>query len=284
MPEKISADTLHGVAETLLIPLAARALLPHRLPRSRYDDPEARRIAKQLDADLTRFQSDRASMESAVARSDWIDRRAAAFFMAHPGGCGVSLGSGLDTRLARLARITDMARAEWIDLDLPEVTALRRQLIPDTDSSRSIAADLNGTDWSRVLDAAADRPLIVTCEGVSMYMTPERVEALFETIARCRGASRASTEIIFDYCSPMMARLGRHHVSVRKTSCGRSDASPFQSSMRRAADIAAFDPRWRIDEETDGPARSGAVGTVIATMHRVMTGRMVYGLARATLV
>ena len=187
MPEKISADTLHGVAETLLIPLAARALLPHRLPRSRYDDPEARRIAKQLDADLTRFQSDRASMESAVARSDWIDRRAAAFFMAHPGGCGVSLGSGLDTRLARLARITDMARAEWIDLDLPEVTALRRQLIPDTDSSRSIAADLNGTDWSRVLDAAADRPLIVTCEGVSMYMTPERVEALFETIARCRA-------------------------------------------------------------------------------------------------
>ena len=51
-----------------------------------------------------------------------------------PGMRVLDSGCGLDTRFQRL----DDGRLTWVGVDLPEVIALRRRLVPDTDRARTI--------------------------------------------------------------------------------------------------------------------------------------------------
>jgi O-methyltransferase involved in polyketide biosynthesis len=64
-----------------------------------------------------------------------FDRCALAFLGEHPAGVVVDIGCGLDTRFERL----DNGQLEWVGLDLPDVIALRKQLLPEMPRTRLIA-------------------------------------------------------------------------------------------------------------------------------------------------
>ena len=55
----------------------------------------------------------------------------------------VNVGCGLDTRFQRIGS----QKAVFYDLDLPEVIALRRELIPEQPDNVYIEASLLETDW-----------------------------------------------------------------------------------------------------------------------------------------
>jgi O-methyltransferase involved in polyketide biosynthesis len=59
-----------------------------------------------------------------VARTAILDAQVRAFLARHPEGLVVNLGAGLDTRFHRL----DNGKLQWMEIDLPEVTAFRRKL------------------------------------------------------------------------------------------------------------------------------------------------------------
>ena len=134
-----------------------RPLLGDRLAATAFD-----RLGS--GADIVKLP-DRSRLALAV-RSKMLDRLVAGFIAAHPNAVVVELGCGLVTRMHRIA---PPATVDWYDIDLDNVIALRRQLVPELDRAHLVAASLTNPGW---LDGVPrDRPAIVVADGVLGFLT-----------------------------------------------------------------------------------------------------------------
>ncbi len=123
----MDASNLQGIARTLLVPLACRALESSR-PDAILHDPRAVEVYAALGGSPD-FLIGMGSADVFVAamRARQFDRFGRDFLTRNPSGLLVELGCGLDTRFHRL----DDGRLTWLGVDLPEVIALRRQFLPE---------------------------------------------------------------------------------------------------------------------------------------------------------
>ena len=113
------------VAETLLIPLYMRAKESRRDNPILYDKA-AERLADSLEYDYSQFDGAKLSEVGCVVRGWYFDRAVRRFIETHSRPVVINVGCGLDTRFQRIGD----RKAVYYDLDLPEVIALRRELIP----------------------------------------------------------------------------------------------------------------------------------------------------------
>jgi O-methyltransferase involved in polyketide biosynthesis len=270
-----AAAELGGVSETLLIPLAARALGA----RAGQPDPTAERLCRVLDVDLTRYGTSPSTNKGVLARGAWFDAQCIALLQRYDDPLFVSLGSGLNTMYERMAARAGGRRFGWVDSDLPDVVTLRKTLLPDNAQRRTIALDLRDSDWFDTLGWRAGRPLVFAAEGVLMYLEAPMVRALFQTVARrCRAG--CSAHFLFDWASPLMVKRSRRHPAVRRT---KDKSIVFRWGARRASDIETFDRRWRVKRQYDLMLHSGAGPAAFSIAHRLLTGRRFYGCAHAAL-
>lgn len=261
---------LDGVPETLLIPLAARANAKRLHPDLGFDDPQAAELFARVPQDAGRFLDDRSSMRGAVLRAQWFDQVARDFLTRHPGGLCVSMGSGLDTRPARLP-LADYPNATWVDVDLPAVVAWRAALIAPTDRVYTVAADLTAPGWLDRVDWPAGQPALFLAEGVLMYLDADDAEGLIAALCQAANRRAAEMELAFDYASPLMVRFSRRHPSVAKT-----DAS-FHWGLKRPSDLARIDPDLRMVGIGDVMRRSGVGPAAFMAVYRALTfGRRFY--------
>lgn len=266
---KLSVKGLGDVPETLLIPLAARILAPSLNPDLGFDDPAAPQIAERLAFDPARYAGDRGSMRGSIVRAQWFDGVARKFIAVHPDGLAISLGSGLD---ARPQRVGVPAGFDWVDLDFPEVVALRRALLPDSNSIAADATDVAG--WAAALPWREGRPALVIAEGVLMYFEPGAAEATIAAIARTARARRSSLELTFDFASPLMVAQSRRHPSVSKTN------ARFAWALPRPERLDAIAPGLELVETYDIMRRSGAMARIISATYGLLSRRRFYGAAR----
>lgn len=271
--EMVSVSSLEDVPETLLIPLAARAAAPDLNPDLGFSDPAAQAIIARIDASLHRFVQDRATMRGCIVRAQWFDRVASAFLRRFPDGLCVSLGSGLDTRAERIG-FSAAQGAQWIDMDLEEVMALRRRLIPPMPGVTSLVADLSRPDWLDALPWPASRPALFLSEGMLIYFRPEEAEALIRRIGAAATARDAVIELAFDYVSPLMMRRSHHHLAVGKT------RARFAWPVKRPTDLLRVDGKLDFRGEVDIARDSGPAAGFISFVYRTLTfGRRVYATA-----
>ncbi|RVU23293.1 class I SAM-dependent methyltransferase [Streptomyces antnestii] len=155
---------LGSVQETLLIPLYGRAVDARRKD-SVLGDTRAAELVASLDYDFTRFD-DLPSLTGAVLRTALFDHWVSGFLTAHPAGTLVELGAGLNTRYERL----DNGTAHWFDLDLPDVTALRRTFVPDTPRRTAIAASVTEAAWPDIVTARSAGPYFLAAEAVLPFL------------------------------------------------------------------------------------------------------------------
>ena len=209
--------------------------------------------------------------------------RALAIFDRHPTGVGVSLGAGLDTRFQRLDAVVPGSRFDWVDIDLPGVIELKRRLVRETPRYRLLAHDLRDLGWTDRVGARARHPALFIAEGVLMYLRSSEVQNILAAIAS-RFSQCGAVRLLFDYCSPLMARHGKLHLSVGQTRVGRGSASPFLWSLRGAAELARIDPRWRVVEEHDLTRHCGPMPALVGALYGLLTdGQHFYALAHAAL-
>ncbi len=110
----------------------------------------------------------------------------------------VHIGCGLDTRFERVAERN--ATVTWYDLDLPEVIALRRQLIAQSERCRVLGCSVFEEAWLDTVSAHSPQPFLFLAEGVFPYFEEAQVKALFLTfMQRFPGA-----ELACDAMSPLM--------------------------------------------------------------------------------
>ena len=129
------------VAETLFIPLYMRAKESRRV-NPILNDKAAEQLADNLEYDYSQFDGAKLSEVGCVVRGWYFDRAVKQFIDTHPRPVVVNVGCGLDTRFQRIGN----RKAVFYDLDLPEVIALRRELIPEQPGNVYIAASLLETD------------------------------------------------------------------------------------------------------------------------------------------
>ncbi len=194
----IDLRQLSGVAETLLLPLIFRAAESRR-PDAILRDPQAVEIVKRIAYDPDRVLKKSRDQVTVLMRMREFDRCARVFLNQHPNGVVVDIGCGLDTRFQRL----DNGVFEWYGLDLPEVIALRRQLLDETPRSHFLSCSALDFAWLDLVDAGREHAYLFLAEGVFMFLEGAQVQRLV-----CALPERfPGTELVFDAFTPFMVRM-----------------------------------------------------------------------------
>jgi O-methyltransferase involved in polyketide biosynthesis len=178
---------LQGIPETALWTLYMRASEAAR-PDSVIDDPQAVDLLERIDFPFEeRFGPPRFGQWQAL-RARAFDGEIQRFLSGRPDATVVALGEGLETGFWR----SDNGRVRWLTVELPEMAALRRELLPGAPNLRLIEGSALDEAWMDEVDAS--RGVLLTAQGLLMYFEPEQVHGLMAS-ARGRFAGGA---LIFD--------------------------------------------------------------------------------------
>ncbi|MBZ4322504.1 class I SAM-dependent methyltransferase [Streptomyces huiliensis] len=200
--------TLTGVPETLLATLHARAC-DSRSSHSLLHDRTALDTVRRIDYDFRRTGMNSVNAAGVALRARCLDDWTAAFLARHPRATVLHLACGLDTRAHRLARFPE---TRWIDVDLPEVVALRNRLLPVPDGDyRVLATSVTADGWLEELPA--DRPVVAVFEGLSMYLRPADGERLIRRIT----SHFPGGQLLFDCFNGLGVRMQRLIPVLRRT-------------------------------------------------------------------
>ena len=190
------------VQETLIIPLYGRKVCSDHFPHL-FSDPEAERVCAMLDYD---FAEKGAKMETMaglfgaleVAQRQYdIGCEVKDYLKAHPKAAVVNLGCGLDDTF----RKCDNGLCKGYNIDMPDVIAIRNDLLPAGERETNLGCDLNDFAWMDEIDATEGAVFYAT--GVFYYFRTEDVKKLFRQMAkRFPGAVLA-----FDACNKRGAKL-----------------------------------------------------------------------------
>ncbi len=174
MTEKV-LQSLEGVSETLLMTLYVRARESQRPDAMIHDDKAVEMVAR-IAGDFSRLRMQRHDEIAVIMRMRKFDNHVREFLRRNPAGVIVHIGCGLDTRFERV----DNGRAEWFDLDMPEVIELRRKLIGN-ESKRyhALAASAFEDSWFQEVSPYKSRPIMFVAEGVLPYFEEAQVKSLF---------------------------------------------------------------------------------------------------------
>lgn len=157
-----------------------RALESER-PDAHFHDPYARRMAGERGEAIIHALPHGESMAWAmVVRTAVLDELV---LRCVNQGCRtvVNLGAGLDTRAYRLAL---PAKLRWLDVDLPDMVAYRRDCLDEVTAvcdHADMAADLSDAKArARVLASVSQGsgPVLVLTEGLLLYLAPGQVSNL----------------------------------------------------------------------------------------------------------
>lgn len=261
---------LHAVPSTLLIPLAARAHGGRYFPGMACGDAVAADILEQLGTDVTAILSDRPTVLNVLWRTRAIKEAGLAFFAQHPESLGVNLGCGLTHHFQWL----DLGANQWLDADLPEVMALRQQLLPNC-GPRSRQAEVNLAQpgwWQRLglPEGAESAPVWLVCEGVLMYLDPEQVHAVLSEFAAC---APPGSQLVLDVLTRHAVGQAAHHATVGPT------GAQFRWGVGSMAELAATHPRLVLLREQSVAQCYGWPVIAMDMFWRTWMGAPLYGLA-----
>jgi O-methyltransferase involved in polyketide biosynthesis len=251
---------LGPVPRTLLIPLWARAA-ETRKHRPIVRDLRALEICERIDFDFGTFRRAYGTQIGCVLRGLLYDRWVTDFLARHPGGTVVELGAGLGTRFERI----DDGRARWIDIDLPDAIALRRQHFEPSARRTFLAASVLDPSWPELVRRIAPGPYYFVSEGMLMYLEPSEVRGLLVRLADAFGPC----EIALDSIASVVVR----HQHLHDTMKHMMDA-PFRWGIDDVREIEQWDPRLRVREVATLPDIAARFPDRVPLAHR-LTGAVV---------
>lgn len=268
--EHAKPPALHGVERTLFLPLIVRAQAPVWSPLLDPQDVQAQQVLAQSGQTLGEYPVDMATALNILWRTRKIKDLASQFFAHFPHLQGVNLGAGLSDYFQWL----DNGENRWLDIDLPEVVDLRKQLLPQTAERTEVRADdLRRAGWWDHLGLQRHNhrnPLLLISEGVLMYMQPTEVKAFFQEIGE---HAPEGTELLCDFISP----LGIGRTTLANQQAGESVA--FGWGAHNGVEIASFHPRLELLEQHSVAEVYGWAGQWLEMLRAPVTGGPLYGLA-----
>lgn len=231
MSSKLSIN-LTGVPETLLMPLWGRAKNTQSA-RPILRDATAVELVERLDFDFSRIASKMSAYSSLywARRALLLDGIVRAFLHRHPQGVVVNVGAGLDTTFQRI----DNGAVRWFDLDLPDVIAVRRALLPEGPRNRLISGSLLDDDWLATFTPG--EPILLLFGGVLFYFDEATLRGLFGRIA----SRLPGVELAFD----VLSGVGAHFTTRYMRRVGLPNA-PILWTTRSPDPVRTWVPRLEV--------------------------------------
>ena len=135
------------------------------------------------------------------------------YLKTHPNAAVVNLGCGLDST----GRSCDNGSCKIYNLDLPDVIAVRNELLPAGEREENIPCDLNNTEWFRKIDSS--NGAVFFASGVFYYFLTEQVKALQagwreRGISFTDGKARLISVVLHDKFSDTDNTLFIGHVGI----------------------------------------------------------------------
>jgi len=266
---RVRTQVLCAVPSTLLIPLAARASGGQRFPWLDCDDQHAADLLHCLNADDTPRLRDGPTVVNVLWRTQLLKEAGRAFFREHPTSLGVNLGCGLSSHFQWL----DTGHNRWVDADLPEVTELREELLPDGRRRKNAMIDLSEGDWWDRLglpEHPEGAPVFILCEGVLMYLQPHQVEQVLRTFGE---RAPAGSRLVLDTLSYLAVGRARLHASVGPT------GAEFHWGIRSPGELTAPHGRLELHSLRSVTECYGLAGVWSEAWWQPWIGSPLYGMA-----
>jgi O-methyltransferase involved in polyketide biosynthesis len=168
---------LTGVPETALWNLYQRASAARA---GHLDDPRAVEVLVRLDYPFERFDLPYRGLAARLhaQRVRTVDAALRRVLSDAPDATVVALGEGFETQFWRV----DDGRLRWLTLDLPEVAAVRRVVLPDGPRNRTLTGSAVDAEWTAQVDRG--RPVIITAQGLLPYFERGEVHRMLTAWAR----------------------------------------------------------------------------------------------------
>ena len=226
------------VAETLLIPLYMRAKESRRNNPILYDKA-AEWLADSLEYDYSQFDGAKLSEVGCVVRGWYFDCAVRRFIKKH---IRIRSWSMWDVDWIPVSSVSEVRKQSFYDLDLPEVIALRRELIPEQPDNVYIEASLLETDWMDDLRRKhPEAEFIFIVEGVLMYFYEKQVKSFLHHVANRFGGG----ELWFDVCGTIMSRHGVKPDSLRK------HEAQIRSGISNGYVVEQWEPSLKLIEQAN---------------------------------
>ncbi|PWR23563.1 class I SAM-dependent methyltransferase [Zavarzinia compransoris] len=227
------AIDLTGVSETLLIPLYAQ-WRENRRGRPVLRDAKVDDIVDRLKPPFEKFIPSLTDRPILILRKRIIDQMVAGHLRRHRGrAVVVNMGCGLCTRFDRL----DDGSVTWIDVDLAMVAPIWALAFEGHEPRRRfVTGSVAAPDFIDSIEVPAGAVPLFLMEGVSMYLSDEKMQALTARIAaRFPGAT-----FIFDAMARWLARGWAFYPSIVVT------GSRFTWGLDRPKSCTAWGRGFRV--------------------------------------
>ena len=171
-----------SIQETLVIPLYARKLCTEQFP-SLFEDKKAIELMDKLDYDFGALAKNSkglvqrfGSLEIAMRQKD-LEIEVKGYLSTHPRAAVVNMGCGLD----QTAEICDNGKCRIYNIDMPDVIAVRNELLPPGERTENLGADLTELSWFEKINS--EEGAVFFASGVFYYIDTEKALALFNAMA-----------------------------------------------------------------------------------------------------
>ncbi len=270
LPTPAHPPALDGVARTLWLPLLVRARAGAWHSLFDPHDQRADEVLQRCDAVPSEPIADAATAVNILWRTQKIKALAGEFFGHFAHVQGVNLGAGLSDYFQWL----DNGQNRWIDVDLPEVVALRQQLMPELPERAQLRSDdLRVAGWWDRLGLQKENhhnPLLLISEGLLMYMKPVEVKTFFQEIGE---HAPEGSELLCDFISPLGIGQGPVGASLE------GQPLTFGWGAHNGQEIASLHPRLELLEQHSVAEAYGCLSPWVEALCAPLTGGPLYGLA-----
>jgi O-methyltransferase involved in polyketide biosynthesis len=166
---------------TMMLPLWGRAEYSKRNPDI-LDDKEAAAIIHNSGYDFTAVSKALGEYGGLcyIWRARKTDDAIRAYIKKRPRATVVNIGAGLDTTFSRV----DNGQIRWYNLDLPDATAFRQTLIPNSEREIGIAKSFFDMSWFDDVAFNEDAGIIFISAGVFYYFREEELKTVVAEMAR----------------------------------------------------------------------------------------------------
>jgi O-methyltransferase involved in polyketide biosynthesis len=231
---------LGAIQETLILPLWARARETEK-DNPIVCDPYAKNIVERIDYDFSQIEEGPVADHQGVwaIRAYNFDNIVKTFLGNNRSAVVVNIGAGLDTTFQRIGE----GDALWINIDLPDVVALRQKLIPDSEREITIAKSIFDFTWIDDISRwTKGRSILFTAAGVLCYFQAREVEILFRKLAD----TYPSSHVIFDSMSWFVA-WGTNRETLKKS--GMDSSALIKWHLKRASGLRKWVDTIKVVEE-----------------------------------
>jgi O-methyltransferase involved in polyketide biosynthesis len=232
----IAITDLTPVELTAFVTQYARAL-DSRWPRPILGDSLADDIVAKIDYDFEALGVPSSAVRQTALRAKMLDDRVRRFVSYHPDAVVVDLGAGLGTAMHR---VVPPSTVDWYSVDLPNVIALRDELVPADDHTHSVATSLADDGWTEGIPS--DRPTMLIADGLLAFLPESVVVGLFRHIPE---HFRSGEVAMNDY-----GRVGRLNIAAMKIVFSAVGNQWAYRGFTDAHLPERWSPRLRLVEET----------------------------------